>query len=145
MGGHTVVLHSELSAPVEVALRAVYPPPAPTDLAGTVFPMATVDDPASAGSQGGGLAVDLIWTAAEDAHTVGYNVYREVVGSGEAGISSRTKLTAQPVRVPAFHDVLEPELARAAGTIHLQYSVTAVDASGMESDSVVTVVDLAGR
>ena len=150
MGGHTLVLHSGLSAPVEVALRAVYPPPAPTDLAGTVFPLATVDDPASAGPQGGGLAVDLIWTPAEDAgsagyRTVGYNVYREVVGGGEAGAGSRRKLSPQPVREPAFHDVLPAEIVRAVGKVTLQYSVTAVDVNGMESTPVMTVLEVDGR
>lgn len=137
LGGHTVTVESVLSAPVEVTLRAVYPPPAPTDLAGTSFPVGTAGNEAGAG----GVAVDLIWTPADDAKTVGYYVYRERLGSGATGAGSRSRLTVQPVRMPAFHDVLPPELAGATATVRLRYSVTAVDGSGMESAPVTVVVE----
>ena len=123
-GEHTLVLRSELSAPVEVTLEAIYPPPAPTELVGTVFPLPGDDTKGEAG----GLAVDLIWTPADDPGTVGYKVWREANGV-------QTVLTKDLLKTPAFHDVLPTGLAG-----QLTYGVVAVDARGMESVAVVTTV-----
>ena len=134
-GGHAVVLHSALSPPVEVALRAVYPPPPPTDLVGTLFPLPTDEK-----GKGGGFAVDLIWTPADDAKTVGYNVERTVITPGHSGESSPTKLNTTLVKTPSFHDVLPADLAAVADSVVFQYYVTAVDADGLESDFAAVVV-----
>ncbi len=141
LGGHTLTAYSGLSAAVEVTLRALYPPPAPTDLVGTVFPVAE----GGATEAGGGLAVDLIWTPADDAKTVGYRVSREVLNGSGATVGAKVSLTAQPVRLSAFHDRLPAVLASTAEGRRLRYSVTAVDASGTESTPVTTTVEMKER
>jgi len=60
----------------------------------------------------------------------GYNVYRAAAEDAGRG----KKLNGDPVRMPAFHDVL-PVAGR------YRYSVTAVDARGNESAAVETVVE----
>jgi hypothetical protein len=121
VGGRALEMRSEASAAVVFALRDVYPPEMPVDLTAAAF--AVKEGDASAG-----IAVDLIWQPVEDAGLRGYNVYREIAGV-------KTKLTAEPVKLPAFHDVL------GAGAGSVRYSVTAVSTGGNESAAVTTVVD----
>ena len=119
LGGRTLEMRSEASIGLVYLLRDVYPPLVPTDLSGAAFADAS-----------GGAAVDLIWQPVQDAGLSGYNVYRaadEDAGRGK-------KLNGEPVRLPAFHDVLP-------GAGRYRYSVTAVDAKGNESAAVVTVVE----
>jgi hypothetical protein len=115
LGGRTLEMRSEASTAVVYVLHDVYPPPVPTDLSGAAF--ADAD---------GKTAVDLIWQPVVDAGLSGYNVYRE-----------GKKLNGEPVRLPAFHDVVP-------GAGHYRYRVTAVDEKGNESAGVVTVVEAGG-
>jgi len=119
LGGRTLEMRSEASVGVVYVLHDVYPPPVPTDLSGAAF-----------ADVSGGTAVDLIWQPVEDVGLSGYNVYRAAAEDAGRG----KKLNGDPVRMPAFHDVL-PVAGR------YRYSVTAVDARGNESAAVETVVE----
>ena len=112
LGGRALEMKSDASVGVVYVLHDVYPPPVPTDLSGAAFADAS-----------GKAAVDLIWQPVEDAELSGYNVYRD-----------GKKLNGEPVRLPAFHDVVP-------GAGRYRYSVTAVDAKGNESAAVMTVVE----
>jgi hypothetical protein len=120
IGGRTMELQSEVSAPVEFTLHDVYPPPAPTDLNAASFANPK-------------LTVDLIWQPVDTPHLAGYNVYRETLdGNGASG--AKTRLNQAPVSAPAFHDVT------ATAGQRYRYSVTAVDVKGNESEPVVAVL-----
>ena len=116
LGGRTLELRSEVSAPVEVTLRDIYPPAAPTDLSAASF-----DHPKP--------AIDLIWQPVDDPRLAGYNVYRD------NGDGNKTRLNPAPVPLPAFHDDTVTVGQR------YRYSVTAVDAKGNESAAAVTTID----
>jgi hypothetical protein len=116
LGGRTLELRSEVSAPVEFTLHDVYPPAAPTDLSAASF-----DSPKP--------AVDLIWQPVDDPRLAGYNVYRD------NGDGNKTRLNSAPVSLPAFHDDTVTAGKR------YRYSVTAVDAKGNESVPVVMTID----
>ena len=116
LGGRTLELRSEVSAPIEFTLHDVYPPPAPTDLSAASF-----DSPKP--------AIDLIWQPVDDPRLAGYNVYRD------NGDGNKTRLNSAPVALPAFHDDTVTAGQR------YRYSVTAVDAKGNESVPVVTTID----
>ena len=116
LGGRTLELRSEVSAPVEIALHDVYPPAAPTDLSAASF-----DNPKP--------AIDLIWQPVDDPRLAGYNVYRD------NGDGNKIRLNPAPVLLPAFHDDTVTIGQR------YRYSVTAVDAKGNESGPAVTTID----
>ena len=116
LGGRTLELRSEVSAPIEFTLHDVYPPPAPTDLSAASF-----DDPKP--------AIDLIWQPVDDPRLAGYNVYRD------NGDGNKARLNSAPVALPAFHDDTVMTGKR------YRYSVTAVDAKGNESVPVVATID----
>lgn len=103
-GADTV--ESDSSAPVEVAARDLFPPPAPTQLI------------AVAGVE----RVDLTWDASPAGDLAGYNVYR----SREPG-RGYERLTRGLLRAQSFADTGLP-----AGT-PFYYVVTAVDRDGNES------------
>ena len=117
LGGRTLVVRSEESAPVEFTLRDVFPPPAPTDVTAAAVP-----------GDNDAYAVDLIWAPVDDPELVGYNVYRELLGG------SREKLTEKPVAQPAFHD------ATAQPGVGYRWTVTAVDHKGNESGGASVVL-----
>ncbi len=112
VGGQTVELDGALSAPVRVEVEDVFPPAVPAGLAAV----------ASAGENGGELAIDLSWQPDTEADLAGYIVYRRE-GSGDW----RRISAAEPVVGPAFHDA-HVQAGRTYG-----YAVTAVDQSGHES------------
>ncbi|MBB5063147.1 hypothetical protein HDF15_001487 [Granulicella mallensis] len=121
VGGRTMEMQSEVSAPVEFTLQDVYPPPAPTDLNAASFANPK-------------LTVDLIWQPVDTPHLAGYNVYRETLDGNGAATGVKTRLNQVPVPAPGFHDVT------AVAGQRYRYSVTAVDAKGNESESAVTVL-----
>lgn len=126
VGGRTMEMQSEVSAPVEFTLQDVYPPPAPTDLNAASF----------ANPQ---LTVDLIWQPVDTPHLAGYNVYRETLDRNGSATGAKTRLNQVPVPAPGFHDVT------AVAGQRYRYSVTAVDAKGNESEPAVTVLGPEGQ
>ena len=137
LGGRSIELRSAPSAPVELTLQDIYPPPAPVGL------MAAGYEPGAAGSMApqapGGFAVDLIWQPVNDAGLIaglaGYNVYRlalpaeagQTASMEDAAAARGTRLNSTPVALPAFHD------STANPASAYRYSVTAVDDKGNES------------
>lgn len=122
IGGRTLELRSETSAPIEFTLHDIYPPPAPTDLSAASFLNPT-------------LTIDLIWQPVDTPHLAGYNVYRETLDSNGVHSGARSRLNQAPVPTPAFHDTT------AIAGQHYRYSVTAVDIKGNESESAITTLD----
>ncbi len=110
--GKTLELAGELSAPVDIDAKDVFPPDVPAGLAAV----------ATEGEDGAGRAIDLSWQAELDPSLAGYVVYRRE-GDGEwKRISPGT-----PSIAPAFHDAnVEP------GHTY-RYAVSAVDKNGRES------------
>lgn len=125
VGGRTLEMQSQASAPLDFTLHDVYPPPAPTDLNAASFTSPK-------------LAIDLIWQPVDTPHLAGYNVYRETLEGKDASTGAKTRLNQAPVSTPAFHDVT------ATAGQRYRYSVTAVDVKGNESGAVVTVVEPEG-
>jgi hypothetical protein len=119
LGGRTLMMQGEESAPVSFTLRQTYPPPTPTGLTAEAY------------AKDAEYAVDLIWQPVDEAGLVtklaGYNVYRTTDGT-------KTKLNATPVPVPAFHD------GAAKSSTAYTYSVTAVDVQGNESSAATVSV-----
>jgi hypothetical protein len=110
--GKTLELAGELSAPIDVEAKDVFPPSVPTGLAAV----------AAAGENGAGPAVDLNWQPNTEADLAGYAVYRQEGDGGWQRISPVT-----PVVEPAFHDVqVQP------GHTY-RYAVSALDKGGHES------------
>jgi hypothetical protein len=112
IGGDTLELNGEYSAPVRVDVQDVFPPAVPGGLVAV----------ATQGDNGSGPAIDLSWQPDPDADVAGYIVYRREEGGSWQRISA-----AAPVVGPAFHD---PGVK--AGHTY-DYAVTAVDKSGHES------------
>jgi hypothetical protein len=110
--GKTLELAGELSAPVDVEVKDVFPPDVPEGLAAV----------ATAGENGAGPAIDLSWQPELDAALAGYVVYRRE-GDGEWQRIS----PATPAIAPAFHDS-----GVEAGHTY-RYAVSAVDKNGHES------------
>ena len=109
--GKTLELAGELSAPVDVDVKDVFPPAVPTGLSAV----------ASAGAGGSGLSIDLSWEPDTEAELAGYIVYRR-----EGGEWQRVS-PATPAIAPAFHDAhVEPGHS-------YRYAVSAVSKSGHES------------
>lgn len=110
--GKTLELAGELSAPIDIEAKDVFPPDVPSGLAAV----------ATAGENGGAPAIDLSWRANLDPSLAGYLVYRRE-GDGEWQRVS----PATPSIAPAFHD---PDVQ--PGHIY-RYAVSAVDRNGRES------------
>jgi hypothetical protein len=109
--GKTLELAGELSPPVKVEAKDVFPPDVPTGLAAV----------ATTGENGGDAAIDLSWAPDSEADVAGYVVYRR---EGDAGWE---RISAEPAVGPAFHDAHVQ-----AGHTYV-YAVSAVDQSGHES------------
>ena len=114
--GKTVELAGELSAPVRVEARDIFPPAVPTGLAAV----------ATTGENGAGnapqYAIDLSWQPVTDADLAGYVVYRREGDGGWQRISPTGPLVA-----PAFHDSLvQPGHS-------YRYAVSSIDQGGNES------------
>jgi hypothetical protein len=122
----TLELPSELSAPVRVEVKDIFPPAVPTGLAA----VATAPQPAAeAGSAANPPAasatqasIDLSWQPVTDTDLAGYIVYRREADGVWQRISP-----AQPVIGPAFHD------AQVLAGHSYRYRVSAIDQSGHES------------
>ncbi|MGI8772450.1 MAG: fibronectin type III domain-containing protein, partial [Acidobacteriaceae bacterium] len=114
LDGHTVLTWSAPSQPVTVAVKDVFPPAAPADLAAV--------------ADAGAHAVDLSWTPNTEADLAGYVVYRRTVSApGTATIPQRISPAGAPVQAPAFRD------SNAQPGERYAYSVAAVDVRGNES------------
>ena len=113
VNGKTFELAGEVSAPITVDVKDVFPPAVPTGLAAV----------ASAGENGQGPSIDLNWQANTESDLAGYIVYRREDGGAWQRISPPT-----PTIEPAFHD------AQVQAGHSYQYAVSAVDKGGHESE-----------
>jgi len=111
--GKAVELVGELSAPVDVEVKDVFPPNVPTELAAV----------ATLGENGAAPAIDLSWQPGSEAELAGYIVYRRESDGAWQRISPET-----PGIEPGFHDAqVQP-----GHTYH--YAVSAVSKGGQESE-----------
>jgi hypothetical protein len=117
VGGETLELDGELTAPVRVDVKDVFPPAVPAGLAAVV----TMPEPGAQGDQAQ-PSIDLSWQPVAEADLAGYIVYRRE-GAGEWVRISPPR----PVVGPAFHD------ARVQAGHGYEYAVSAIDQSGHES------------
>ena len=112
VSGNTMELAGELSQPVKIEAKDVFPPEVPTGLAAV----------ATTGENGGEAAIDLSWVPDSEANLAGYVVYRREGDAAWERISA-----AEPVVGPSFHDA------------HVQvghtyiYAVSALDQGGHHS------------
>ncbi|HEY3991043.1 MAG TPA: fibronectin type III domain-containing protein [Acidobacteriaceae bacterium] len=123
LGGHTLEIASQPSAPAETAYRDVFPPPMPTGL------VSAADTSAK--------AIDLDWTPDVDPGLAGYIVYRRAVSSpgGSSETPQRISPAGKPVTTSAWSDTTALPGRRYA------YSVSAIDVSGNESQRSTEVQD----
>jgi hypothetical protein len=112
LDGETLELASELSAPVRIEARDVFPPAVPTGLAAV----------ATAGESGAEAAIDLSWQPVTDADLAGYAVYRR-----EGDATWQRVSPPEPLLGPAFHD------GRVQPGHTYRYTVSAIDQGGHES------------
>ena len=110
--GQKLELNGDLSQPVRVQVKDVFPPEMPKGLAAV----------ASVGENGAGPAIDLSWQPDSEADLAGYIVYRREEDGAWQRISP-----PQPVVGPAFHD------AQVQPGHSYHYAVSAVDQGGHES------------
>ncbi|HUX28303.1 MAG TPA: fibronectin type III domain-containing protein [Terracidiphilus sp.] len=110
--GKTVELAGELSPPLRVETRDVFPPSVPSGLAAV----------ATTTENGSGAAIDLSWQPDTESDLAGYIVYRREGDEGWQRISP-----AKAVVDPAFHD------AQVQPGHTYQYTVSAIDEAGHES------------
>jgi hypothetical protein len=111
--GKTLELAGELSQPLDVDAKDVFPPAVPEGLAAV----------AAAGESGAGPAIDLSWQPDSEDDLAGYFVYRRE-GDGEwQRISPQT-----PAIEPAFQD------AHVQPGHRYEYGVSAVGKNGQESE-----------
>lgn len=112
VNGKTLELAGDLSAPIQVDVKDVFPPEVPAGLAAV----------ASAGGAGKGPSVDLSWQPNTEVDLAGYIVYRQ------ENRGAWQRISAKPSIEPAFHDEqVEPGRS-------YQYAVSAVDKGGHESE-----------
>jgi hypothetical protein len=110
--GNAQELTGELSPPVRVEAKDVFPPAVPAGLAAV----------ATLGEKAGEAAIDLSWSPDSEADVTGYVVYRREGDAAWERISA-----AEAIVGPAFHD---PHV-QPGHTYH--YAVSAVDQGGRES------------
>ncbi|HEY2469757.1 MAG TPA: hypothetical protein VGI45_18200 [Terracidiphilus sp.] len=111
--GKTLELAGDLSAPIAVDVKDVFPPAVPVGLAAV----------ASAGGDGKGPSIDVNWQPNTEADLAGYIVYRREDGGVWQRISPAT-LSIEP----AFHD------AQVQPGHSYEYTASAVDKGGHESE-----------
>lgn len=109
--GKTLELPGELSAPLRVEVKDIFPPEAPQGLAAV-----------AAQAEDGSVSIDLSWEPNSEADVAGYIVYRSESGGAWQRISP-----AEPVVGPAFHD------AQVQAGHTYSYAVSAVDHGGRAS------------
>ena len=124
LGGRTLEMRSDASAPIPFTLHDIFPPPVPTDLTAAAFHTSNTD-PSSA------LAVDLIWQPVDDPGLSGYNIYRQPIDATGNPTGQNQRLNPTPTPLPAFHDTI-PSTAK---DFHYRYSVRAIDTKGNESSA----------
>ena len=113
VGGKALELAGELSAPIDVEAKDIFPPDVPAGLAAV----------ATEGENGAGPAIDLSWRPDTEPDLAGYVVYRREGNGGWVRISPWT-----PAIEPAFHDAqIQP------GHTY-RYAVSAVSRAGHESE-----------
>lgn len=122
IGDHPLEMRSALSAPVEMTLRDIFPPPAPTNLSAAPF------------TESGRFAVDLVWDPVSAPDLAGYNITRQPIDADGSPTGVPQRLNPSPVALPAFHD------PSAGSTRRYRYNVTTVDRSGNESAAAIVVV-----
>jgi hypothetical protein len=119
IGGQTLELSGEISAPVRITVEDTFPPTVPTGLAA----VATAANAATPTSPATPAAVDLSWLPVTDRNLAGYIVYRR---EGE-GAWQRISPAQPPVIGPAFHDTqVQP------GHTY-RYAVASISPTGHES------------
>ena len=133
LGGHALELRSAPSAEVAATWRDRYPPAAPTALTGLGYQV-PADAKDAGGGAPGGYAVDLVGPPGEDTRRGVYLASRPALDAAGEPTGARTRLTAQPVATPGYHD------ATAEPGMRYRYSVTAIDPKGNESAAVDTAV-----
>jgi hypothetical protein len=114
--GNTLELAGELSVPVRVEARDIFPPAVPTGLAA----VATTSENGAGNTPQ--YAIDLSWQPVTDTDLAGYVVYRREGDGGWQRISPTGPLVA-----PAFHD------SQVQPGHSYRYAVSAIDQSGNES------------
>lgn len=119
-GSRTVEVRSVLSGPVNVTMRDVFPPAAPTGLVATPGP----------GS------IDLSWDPGSEPRIAGYRLYRADSGGTPAAAEWR-RVTPELLTMPAYRD-----MSAAPGQAY-SYRVTAVDTTGNESTPSTTATETA--
>ena len=134
LGGHTLELRSAPSAEVTVTWRDIYPPAMPTGLTALGYRVPD-DTKTGAADTAGGYAVDLVWEPVEDTRLAGYLVYRQALNPAGSPTGAPTRLTAEPLLTPGFHDASAQPGAR------YRYSVSATDPRGNESAAAETAVE----
>ena len=113
--GQGLELDGELSAPVRVEARNLFPPAIPAGLAAVATPI----------HDGMGPSIDLSWQPDSDIDVAGYAVYRRQAGPPQA---AWTRISGgEPVVGPGFHD------ASVRVGMTYEYAVTAIGQNGMES------------
>jgi hypothetical protein len=110
--GKTFELASDLSAPLRVDAKDVFPPAVPTGL----------DAMATAGDGGIEIAIDLNWQPNSEPDLAGYIVYRREADGAWVRVSPSAPLVG-----PAFHD------NRVQPGRTYRYAVSAIDQGGHES------------
>ena len=116
VGGHTLELRSNVSFPVMVTMRDVFPPHAPSGV-----------EAVPGGATAADRSIDLSWTPNTEDDLAGYIVYRQEVDSKGVASGTVTRLNATPVVGPAYRDLTAIPGRRYA------YRVTAIDTAGNES------------
>jgi hypothetical protein len=116
LGGHALELRSNVSLPVTVAMRDIFPPHAPSGL-----------EAVPGGATAADRSIDLSWTPNTEDDLAGYIVYRQEIDSKGVAAGTVTRLNATLVVGPAYRD-----LTAIAGRRYA-YRVTAIDTAGNES------------
>jgi hypothetical protein len=126
--GQTLELAGELSPPVEVEVRDIFPPAVPTGLAAVATAAQPAAEPtaeraANAAAEAATQpSIDLSWQPVTDADLAGYIVYRREAEGAWQRISP-----VQPQVAPAFHD------AQVLPGHTYRYRVSSVGQSGHQS------------
>ncbi|WP_158942592.1 fibronectin type III domain-containing protein [Granulicella sp. S190] len=114
--GHTLLLRSETSPPITVAMLDTFPPGIPTGL-----------EAVPGGATASDRSIDLSWNPDTDPDLEGYSVYRQEISSTGQVAGPAIRLNSTPIVGPAYRD------QTAAPGHRYAYRITAVDTSGNES------------
>jgi hypothetical protein len=123
IGGRPLEMQSAVSAPVEITLRDIFPPPVPIGLSAAAF------------TESGQFAIDLVWEPVEDPALAGYTIERQPIDAGGTATGPSQPLNTTPVTLPAFHD------ASASPARRYRYSVIAIDTHNNRSTAASVIVE----